>query len=501
MCCKQHLSGRQALSAGADAGAAVPLQPGLRRLRQDRLSRRDPQPAPVATTSAWTAIDECGAPAVSIAGGEPLLHRDMPKIVEGLPRAQEVRHPLHQRAAAGQEDRPVQAASQSSPGRSISTATRRCTTSRSARTAPTTRRSRRSSWPRRRASAPSINCTLFNDADPERVAAFFDEMKAMGLDGITVSPGYAYERAPDQEHFLNREQHQEAVPRHPRARQWRQELGVHPVDHCSWISSPATRPTNARPGQCRRAPCSAGRSPATCWAKAMPRPSSELMEDTEWDKYGVGKYEKCADCMVHCGFEGTAVTDIDQASAEGARRRRARREDRRRRWRRTSPLDSQRPAEFVFSDACRARSWPRSGPPSPGPEQRRRQRSSARRRRSASRPVRISAGICCGPRTQRTQHAGQARCRRPASCRRSAAGGSVRSRRSEIDAQRRRTAGHALARDAGGDVGFHVDGHARRSRDAAPPSRSAVAAIASLPAIVPRARSQAGARPADRSSR
>ena len=50
-----------------------------------------------------------------------------------------------------------------------------------------------------------INCTLFNDADPERVAKFFDEMMAMGLDGITVSPGYAYERAPDQEHFLNRE--------------------------------------------------------------------------------------------------------------------------------------------------------------------------------------------------------------------------------------------------------------------------------------------------------
>ena len=51
----------------------------------------------------------------------------------------------------------------------------------------------------------SINCTLFSDAEPERVAAFFDEMKAIGLDGITVSPGYAYERAPDQEHFLNRE--------------------------------------------------------------------------------------------------------------------------------------------------------------------------------------------------------------------------------------------------------------------------------------------------------
>jgi hypothetical protein len=36
---------------------------------------------------------------------------------------------------------------------------------------------------------------------------------------------------------------------------------------------------------------------------------AELMEGTDWDKYGVGKYEKCADCMVHCGFEGTAAAD------------------------------------------------------------------------------------------------------------------------------------------------------------------------------------------------
>ncbi len=50
----------------------------------------------------------------------------------------------------------------------------------------------------------SINCTLFNDVDGSEVADFFDDMKALGLDGITVSPGYAYERAPDQQHFLNR---------------------------------------------------------------------------------------------------------------------------------------------------------------------------------------------------------------------------------------------------------------------------------------------------------
>src|SRR6266436_1926336 len=50
----------------------------------------------------------------------------------------------------------------------------------------------------------TINCTIFNNAEAERVADFFDTVTAMGLDGITMSPGYAYERAPDQKHFLNR---------------------------------------------------------------------------------------------------------------------------------------------------------------------------------------------------------------------------------------------------------------------------------------------------------
>ena len=52
----------------------------------------------------------------------------------------------------------------------------------------------------------TINCTFFNDADPESGSRdFFDTVTEMGVDGITVSPGYAYERAPDQKHFLNRQ--------------------------------------------------------------------------------------------------------------------------------------------------------------------------------------------------------------------------------------------------------------------------------------------------------
>ena len=81
---RQHLRGRRALSAGADAGAAVPLQPRLRRLRQDRLSRRRSSTSASRSPTASAAVDECGAPVVAIAGGEPLLHKEMPQIVQGM---------------------------------------------------------------------------------------------------------------------------------------------------------------------------------------------------------------------------------------------------------------------------------------------------------------------------------------------------------------------------------------------------------------------------------
>ena len=58
----------------------------------------------------------------------------------------------------------------------------------------------------------NINATLFDTAEPERVARFFDAVTEMGIDGITVSPGYAYERAPDQAHFLSRRRTKELFP-------------------------------------------------------------------------------------------------------------------------------------------------------------------------------------------------------------------------------------------------------------------------------------------------
>ena len=74
----------------------------------------------------------------------------------------------------------------------------------------------------------------------------------------------------------------------------------------------------------------------------------ELMDTTEWDKYGTGKYEKCANCMVHCGYEPTAAEDAFSRPVENGLGRLARHQDRRRHGQRYRS-SHQRPAEYVFS--------------------------------------------------------------------------------------------------------------------------------------------------------
>ena len=254
------------------------------------------------------AIEECGAPAVSIAGGEPLLHRDMPKIVEeyiardkfvilctnALLLAKKIDqytpHPnvtwsihldgdkvMHDKSVCldGTYDKAVTAIKMA----------------------------------KERGFRTQINCTLFDGADPERTAAFFDEMMTMGVDGITVSPGYAYERAPDQEHFLNRERtkkmFREILSRGRGGRNWDFTKSSLFMDFLAgnqtYECTPWSMPLYTVFGW---------QKPCYLLGEGYAKTFSELMEGTEWEKYGVGKYEKCANCMVHCGFEGTAAKDM-----------------------------------------------------------------------------------------------------------------------------------------------------------------------------------------------
>jgi len=252
------------------------------------------------------AIDECGAPAVSIAGGEPLLHRDMPRIVKGYiakkkfvilcTNALLMKKKIDDYAPSdfftwsvhldGDQAMHDHAVDQSG---TYDVAIEAIELAKS------------------KGFRVQINCTVFDGAAPDRLASFFDKMKELDVE-ITLSPGYAYERAADQEHFLTRQ----------KTRQFFRDVFKLGNGGKSWsfTNSPLFLDFLAGNQTYECTPWSMPLRTVFGWQKpcylvgeGYVKTFAELMEGTEWDKYGVGKYEKCADCMVHCGFEGTAASD------------------------------------------------------------------------------------------------------------------------------------------------------------------------------------------------
>ncbi|MFL6673769.1 MAG: adenosyl-hopene transferase HpnH [Massilia sp.] len=292
------------------------------------------------------AVDECNAPVVSIAGGEPLLHKDMAAIVRGILARRKFVYlctnallmekkldqyrpspffiwsvhldgdeKMHDRSVCqpGVYERAVAAIAQA----------------------------------RQRGFRVNINCTLFNDANPGHVAAFFDTVKAMGVDGITVSPGYAYERAPEQEHFLTRsatrQLFRDILKLGDGGRKWAFSqsslfldfLAGNQTYHCTPWGNPARTVFGWQ-------------RPCYLLGEGYTSTFKQLMEETDWDAYGTGNYEKCANCMVHSGYEATAVRDTMarpftalKVSMTGVRTEGAMAPD--------IALDKQRPAEYVFA--------------------------------------------------------------------------------------------------------------------------------------------------------
>jgi hopanoid biosynthesis associated radical SAM protein HpnH len=292
------------------------------------------------------AIDECGAPAVSIAGGEPLLHKDLPRIVEGfIAKKKFVILCTNALLLAKKIDQykpsPYFTWSIHLDGDQAMHDKSVCEDGVYEKAVEAIKLAKA------RGFRTQINCTLFDGSDPERVARFFDEMTALGLDGITVSPGYSYERAPDQDHFLNRTKtktlFREILKRGKGGKAWSFTQSDLFMDFLAgnqaYACSPWSMPARTVFGWQR---------PCYLLGEGYVKTFKELMDDTAWDKYGVGNYEKCADCMVHCGFEGTAVADsvkkpwkVMGLSLSGIKTSGPMAKD--------IPLDNQRPAEFVFS--------------------------------------------------------------------------------------------------------------------------------------------------------
>jgi len=290
------------------------------------------------------AVDECGAPIVVLAGGEPLLHRDIDKIAAGIAAKKKfvylctnalllekkidqfVPNPyfawtIHLDGDREEHDRTV--CQDGVYDRAVAAI----------------------ALAKARGFRVNINATLFDTAEPDRVARFFDAVSEIGVDGITVSPGYAYERAPDQEHFLNRRRTKElfrGIFAH-RGRRWSFNQSSLFLDFLagnqSYRCTPWGNPTRNFFGWQR---------PCYLLGEGYAETFRALMEETDWDAYGTGNYEKCADCMVHSGYEATAVVDAVRHPLKAARVALS--------GIRTEgemapeiPLDRQRPAEYVLS--------------------------------------------------------------------------------------------------------------------------------------------------------
>ncbi|HXC89015.1 MAG TPA: adenosyl-hopene transferase HpnH [Stellaceae bacterium] len=290
------------------------------------------------------AVDECGAPIVVLAGGEPLLHRDIGDIARGIlgrkkfvylctnallleKKLDQIEpHPnfawtVHLDGDREEHDRTV--CQEGVYDRAVAAI----------------------ALAKQRGFRVNINATLFDTAQPERVARFFDAVTAIGIDGITVSPGYAYERAPDQDHFLNRRRTKElfrGIFARQRSRwSFNQSslfldfLAGNETYHCT----PWGNPTRNVFGWQR---------PCYLLGEGYAKTFKELMEETDWASYGTGNYEKCADCMVHSGYEATAVVDSVRhplkaltSAVRGVRTTGEMAPE--------IPLDRQRPAEYVLS--------------------------------------------------------------------------------------------------------------------------------------------------------
>ena len=291
------------------------------------------------------AVDECGAPVVAIAGGEPLLHKELPQIVDGmLARGKFVylctnalllekkldQYKPHKNFAwdvhlDGDETMHDAAVSQTG------VFTRAVAAIRAAKA---------------RGFRVCINTTLFDGAKAERVAAFLDSVNGIGVDGVMISPGYAYERAPDQAHFLNRRKSKELfrdIFRLGKGKRWKFNQSSLFLDFLAgnqrYMCTPWGKPTRNVFGWQR---------PCYLLGEGYTKTFAELMATTDWDRYGTGNYEKCADCMVHSGYEATAVVDAVSkpwkplmVALRGPRT--------------SGPmapeisLEGQRPAEYVFS--------------------------------------------------------------------------------------------------------------------------------------------------------
>ena len=254
----------------------------------------------------FAAAQECGAPIISIPGGEPLLHPQIDQIVAGLvarrkyvylcTNAVRLEDSLQRFTPSkyfsfsvhldGLQDEHDRAVCQDGVFQTAVRAIRAALA---------------------RGFRVTTNTTLYQGADPERVRQLFDEVMGLGVEGITISPGYSYEKAPDQDHFLKRENTRNLFRQILAGAHGRWRFNQTPLfleflqGRWDFECTPWGNPTYSVLGWQR---------PCYLVDEGYCSTFQDLMSTTPWDRYGQRSGNpKCRDCMVHCGYEPTAVME------------------------------------------------------------------------------------------------------------------------------------------------------------------------------------------------
>ncbi len=260
------------------------------------------------------AVDECGAPMVAIPGGEPLIHKEIGEIVKGIVARKKfvslcTNALLLEKKLHLFEPSPYLFFSVHLDGIKEHHDKSVCMDGGFEKAVSAIKAAKAKGF------TVNVNCTIFDGHPATDIAKFLDLTTELGV-GVSISPGYAYERAPDQEHFLSRRKTKELfrnVFALGKDKNWNLTHSSMFLDflagnqefHCT----PWGMPTRNIFGW---------QKPCYLLGEGYARSFDELMDTTDWDSYGTGRYEKCANCMAHCGYEPTAAEAMMQHPLQAA---------------------------------------------------------------------------------------------------------------------------------------------------------------------------------------